>query len=91
MNLRGTDLPLAPVFNAYVILTRSAQQLEVFIDSIKISDDIKQSLASQLNGTVSWRSYEEIYDRVEYYVRDLDLFQFEDVKILQKKFTSQTI
>lgn len=70
LNLRGTDLPLAPVFNAYVILSRTAKHLEVFIDSKKISEEIKQNLASQLNGNVNvtWYSYEDVYERVQNYV-----------------------
>lgn len=70
MNLRGTDLPLAPVFNAYAILTRSGGQLEVFIDSKKITEEIQESLVSQLSGNLNWYSYEGIYDRVQHYVRN---------------------
>ncbi|KAG4077000.1 hypothetical protein HA402_015987 [Bradysia odoriphaga] len=69
LNLRGTDLPLAPVFNAYAILIRSTEQLEVFIDSVKISQEIKHNLSSELGGNVNWYSYDEIYDRVQHYVK----------------------
>lgn len=72
LNLRGTDLPLAPVFNAYAIITRSTEQLEVFIDGVKISEEIKQNLMAELDGNVTWYSYDEIYDRVQHYVRGDD-------------------
>lgn len=52
-----------------MILTRTARHLEVFIDSIKITEEIQQNLATQLSGNVTWYSYEEVYGRVQYYVR----------------------
>lgn len=43
--------------------------MEVFIDSVKISDEIQENLLFQLQGNVTWYSYNETYDRTQHYVR----------------------
>ncbi|CAG7832130.1 unnamed protein product [Allacma fusca] len=64
LNLRGSDLPLAPVFFSYVILT--AERLDVFMGLAKLSREIIDELTNQIQN-IHFYEYEDIYSELSEY------------------------
>jgi len=63
LNLRGTDLPEAPTFFAFAILTHT--EIELFIEDVKLSDEIKGTLINETDATISFSPYQTILDRLK--------------------------
>ncbi|KAI9882711.1 MAG: TATA-box-binding protein [Watsoniomyces obsoletus] len=64
-NLRGSDIPYNPVFYSYAIITASTADL--FVDSKKISDAVRDHLAD----AVTIRPYESIFDETRRFSQSL--------------------
>ncbi|KAI9805108.1 MAG: hypothetical protein M1825_000942 [Sarcosagium campestre] len=87
-NLRGNDIPYNPVFFSYAVVTASAATL--YVDSTKLSDDVKQHLGD----SVALRPYEAIFEDTKELGKalasDVDMADVEIPTSLKTKFLVST-
>lgn len=62
LNLRGSDLPLAPTFFSFAFILRD--HLHLFVDAERLSAEIQNELAIQTGDSITYHNYSDVVDQL---------------------------